>query len=76
MNGEPIRKEPAIRERLNLLDREMATLAERIDEISAMLKEIEELKTEVRGLKIFLAREFPDFKTGFPEIIKKIVKEP
>ncbi len=75
MNGESSRDEAAMRERLNLIDREVATLTEKLEEIAARVEETEELKTEIRGLKIFLGREFPDFKTEFPEIIKKIVKE-
>jgi hypothetical protein len=42
--------------------------------MGASLKEIGDLKLEIKGLKLFLGRVYPDFKSKFPEIMKKIFK--
>jgi hypothetical protein len=46
-----------------------------LEEISDSLKEIEDLKLEIKGLKVFLGRAYPEFKSKFPEIMKKIYKK-
>ncbi len=51
-------KESASEERLNLLEKELDGLTEKLDELD--------------GLKLFLGRVHPEFKKQFPEIIKKL----
>ncbi len=69
-----MKEERASKERINLLEKELATLTEKLEETSASLKEIEDLKLEIKGLKLFLGRTYPEFKSKFPEIMKKIYK--
>jgi hypothetical protein len=69
-----VKEERASKERINLLEKELATLTEKLEETSASLKEIEDLKLEIKGLKLFLGRTYPEFKSKFPEIMKKIYK--
>lgn len=70
-----MREEKILRERINLLEKELATLTEKLEEMGSALKEVEDLKLELKGLKLFLGRAYPDFKINFPEIMKKIFKK-
>jgi pyruvate formate-lyase activating enzyme-like uncharacterized protein len=70
-----LRKEIIIEEKIKLLERELLTLTEKLEVFNASLKEIEDLKHEIKGLKIFIGREHPDFKGKFPEIMQKIFKK-
>ena len=70
-----MKEERASKERINLLEKELATLTEKLEETSDSLKEIEDLKLEIKGLKLFLGRTYPEFKSKFPEIMKKIYKQ-
>ncbi len=67
-----MKEERQIQDKINLLEKELITITEKIEDVSNALKDIEELKLELKGLKIFLARLNPDFKSQFPEIMKKI----
>jgi hypothetical protein len=65
-------QEKTIEEKLRLLERELSTVAEALDKTNMSLREIEDLKTELKAFKIFLGRHFPEFKKEFPEILKKV----
>jgi prefoldin subunit 5 len=67
-----IKEEKFLRERLDLIEKEIGTLTERVDSLGIALKELEELKQEIKGIKLFLGRVHPDFKSQFPEIMKKL----
>lgn len=67
-----MKEEKLLKERINLLEKELATLTEKLEEIESALEEIGDLKIEIKGLKLFLGREHPDFKSQFPGILKKI----
>ncbi|MGB9716522.1 MAG: hypothetical protein ACPL1G_08975 [Thermodesulfovibrionales bacterium] len=68
-----MKEEKILKERINLLEKEIATLTEKIEEMESTLKEMNDIKLEIKGLKLFLGREYPGFKNQFPEIIKKIL---
>jgi hypothetical protein len=70
-----LKEERELRERVNLLEKELVMLTEKLEEMSASLKEIEDLELEIKGLKLFLGRAYPEFKSKFPEIMKKIYKK-
>jgi hypothetical protein len=70
-----LKEEKLVKEMINLLDKELATLTEKLEELSASLQEIQDMKLELKGLKLFLGRTYPDFKSKFPEIMKKIYKK-
>jgi predicted nucleic acid-binding Zn-ribbon protein len=69
-----VNEEGTLKERINLLEKELTTLTEKLEETSTFLKEMEDLKLEIKGLKLFLGRTYPEFKSKFPEIMKKIYK--
>jgi len=70
-----LRKEKISKENFDLLEKELVTLIEKLEEINDSLKNIEDLRHEIKGLKLFLGRVHPDFKSQFPEIMKKIYKK-
>lgn len=61
-----------VKEKVDLIEKGLATLTDRMEEISLALREIEDLKLEIKGIKVFLGRIHPDFKNQFPEIIHKL----
>jgi hypothetical protein len=65
-------KEVALKERLDLLERELNTLSETSADISKLKQAIDDLNLEIKGLKVFLGRTHPEFKREFPEIVKKL----
>lgn len=70
-----MREERLLQERINLLRKELATLTEKLDEIAVALEEVEDLRREIKGLKLFLGRAHPDFKKEFPGIMQKVFKK-
>jgi argonaute-like protein implicated in RNA metabolism and viral defense len=70
-----LKEERIVKERVNLIEKELATITEKLEDMNASLKETEDLKLEIKGLKLFLGRTYPDFKSKFPEIMKKIYKK-
>jgi hypothetical protein len=67
-----MKEEIILREKISLLEKEIATLTEQFEKISTRLRDIDDLKDELRGLKLFLSRLYPEFKSEFPEILQKI----
>lgn len=67
-----MKEEKYFKERLSLLEKEISTLTEKFDNLNSALKELEELKQEIKGIKLFLGRVHPDFKSQFPDIVKKL----
>ena len=61
-----------MKEKFDLIEKELATLTDRVEEISHALREIEDLKIEIKGIKMFLGRMHPEFKIQFPEIMQKL----
>ncbi|MFH0933191.1 MAG: hypothetical protein V1832_02595 [Nitrospirota bacterium] len=70
-----MKEERISKEKINLIEKELVTLTEKLEEMGASLEEIEDIKLELKGLKLFLGRAYPDFKSKFPEIMKKIYKK-
>lgn len=69
-----MKEEIILEEKIKLIEKELITLTERLEAINASLKEVGDLKNEIKGLKLFLGREYPDFKSEFPKIMQKIFK--
>jgi len=70
-----LKEEIISKEKFKLLERELETLTEKVEAMNKDLKEIEDFKNEIKGLKLFLGRVHPDFKTRFPEIMQKVYKK-
>jgi hypothetical protein len=65
-------QEKHFKEKFALIEKELATITELGDELSAALKDVEDLKIQLKGLKVFLGRMHPEFKGQFPEILRKV----
>ena len=70
-----VKEEKILEERLKLIEKELETLADKLDTTNKALKEIDDLKNEIKGLKLFLGRVHPAFKTKLPEIMQKVYKK-
>ncbi|MBS1113775.1 MAG: hypothetical protein H6R42_602 [Nitrospirae bacterium] len=70
-----MKKETIAHDKTKLLEKEIATLTEKLDSVNKDLQEIKDLKNEIKGLKLFLGRVYPEFKTWFPEIMQKVYKK-
>lgn len=62
----------ALKEKLTLVEQELKTLTDKVTKLQGNLKEIDDLKSEIKGLKVFLGRVHPEFKSQFPDILKKL----
>jgi len=65
-------KESVIKERLGLIEKELASLTDKLDEIDYLKRSVKDIQAELKGFKLFLTRVHPEFKKQFPEIIKKV----
>ena len=70
-----MKEERILKERLNLIEKEFAILTDHVLHMKTHLKELADLKSEIKGLKLFLGRSHPEFKNRFPEIMQKIYKK-
>ncbi len=67
-----MKEEKSLKDKITLLEKELSTITERLESTSAALKDLEDIKLELRGLKLFIGRLHPEFKSQFPEIFRKI----
>ena len=65
-------KEIELKERINHIERGLRLFDEELEKVKKMKVEIEDIKAEIKALKIFLSRGNPDFKKQYPEITKKL----
>lgn len=70
-----MKEELQLKEKIKLLEQELITLTEKVESISKALREIEDIKQEIKGIKIFLGRVHPEFKSKYPEIMQKLFKK-
>ena len=57
---------------IELQQKEIATLTEKISECEKSLKKMEDMESELKALKLFLGRHYPEFKKEYPELIEKV----
>ena len=65
-------KEIELKESINHIERGLRLIDEELEKVKKMKVEIEDIKAEIKALKIFLSRGNPDFKKQYPEIVKKL----
>ena len=70
-----MKEEGVSHENFNLVQKELITLTEKLEKMSISLKDMDDLKLEIKGLKVFLGRVHPDFSKQFPDIVKKVMKK-
>jgi len=60
-------------ERLKIQEKALSNLADTLKEREVEVSErIEDIQVELKALKLFLARNIPEFKQQFPEIQRKL----
>lgn len=70
-----MKEEIILKEKINLLEKELVTLTEKVEAMVKSLKDIEDLKNEIKGLKMFIGRVHPELKSELPELMRKIFKK-
>jgi predicted nucleic acid-binding Zn-ribbon protein len=68
-------EEKALNERLKLIEKELATLSDAFENVEAVIMELEDLKEEVKALKVCLGKLQPGFKDEFLKALKKVTKK-
>ncbi|MBI3592130.1 MAG: hypothetical protein HY099_01350 [Nitrospirae bacterium] len=61
-----------LQEKAALIEQELKTLTDKVIKVEESLKEMDDLKLEIKVIKVFLGRVYPDFKTQLPEILRKL----
>ena len=60
-------------ESLNIQEKALASLADSLKKHDSLVdEEIRDILMELKALKLFLARNIPEFKKEFPEIQRKL----
>jgi hypothetical protein len=60
-------------ERLKIQEKALSNLADSLKKLEMETEEeIQDIQTELKALKLFLARNLPEFKKQFPEIRAKV----
>ncbi len=67
-----MKEERHFKEKIALIEKELATITESLEEIHTAMKDLEDIGLELKGLKLFMGRAHPEFKTQFLEIMQKI----
>lgn len=62
-------------ESLHIIKQALITITEKLEELCFLEEDIQDLKLEIKGLKLFLGRVHPEFKEQFPNIMKKMVRK-
>lgn len=65
-------KETEVKEKINHLERGLRLIDEELEGIKKLREDINDIKAEIKAIKIFLGRVNPDFKSQYPEIVKKL----
>lgn len=68
-----MREQRIVEEKLRLIEKELITLTDKIEEMGSALQEIEDIRLDVKALKVFLGKADPEFKKQFPGIVQKII---
>ena len=67
-----MKEEIILSEKIGLLEKELVTLTERLACLEKSLKALGDLEKEMKALKLFLGRHYPEFKKEYPAIIEKV----
>jgi hypothetical protein len=70
-----LKEEILLKEKINLLEKELLTLTEKVETMSKSLKDIDDLNNEIKGLKMFIGGVHPELKSKLPELMRKIFKK-
>ncbi len=67
-----MKEEIVLRETISLLQKEIATLTEKLSACENAIGSLKDMEGELKALKLFLGRRYPEFKKEYPEIIEKV----
>lgn len=67
-----MKENKVLQDKLNILELEISTLAGELEKAGKLFAELEEIKSEIRALKVFIARNYPEFKKEFPDIVSRV----
>ena len=70
-----MKKDKIPEESSHILEQELITITDKLEELRNITKDIQDLKLELRGLKLFLGKVHPEFNKQFPVIMKKFIKK-
>jgi argonaute-like protein implicated in RNA metabolism and viral defense len=62
----------ALQEKIGLLEQELKTLTDKVIKLEERLHQVEDINIDLKGLKVFFGRVYPEFKSQFPDIVKKL----
>jgi len=67
-----MKDELILKDRIALLEKELSMATQKIDELKKTLEELNDIRTEIKALKLYLGRVHPEFKSEFPLIVQKL----
>ena len=67
-----MKEEIILKEAIGLLQKEIATLTEKLSVCEAALGDLRDMEGELKAIKLFLGRRYPEFKKEYPEIVEKV----
>lgn len=67
-----LKDERLLQDRVKILEKEIQTLTLELQKIQSRIDYLEEVRIELKALKVFLGRLHPDLKNKLPEIVRKI----
>lgn len=71
-----MKEEIAIKEKLKLTEQELNTVVDKLQELESKIADLAEANSEIKAIKMYLARVYPDFKKEFADVCRKLnIKE-
>ncbi len=67
-----MKEEKAAQDCFRMVQKELATLTERVECLDSKIRELKELKDEIKGLKLFIGRMHPELQIQLPDIARKV----
>ncbi|MDI1471694.1 MAG: hypothetical protein QMD43_00980 [Thermodesulfovibrio sp.] len=64
----------SLKEQIALIEAEIKVLSDKVTEINKQMDKLNDVALEIKAIKLFLKRAFPDFSKEYPEILKKLSK--
>jgi len=67
-----MKEEIAIKEKLKLTEQELKTVVDKLQELESKIAELAQANSEIKAIKMYLARLNPEFKKEYAEVCKKL----
>lgn len=66
-----MKEEIILKDNLKLIEKELETITERLTKLEREMEALDELKKEIKAIKLYLSKRYPEFKKEYLDIIKK-----